>query len=163
MSRRGALVHQFVHHIPEHLVDGVLYVSVDFATVLHRCCCGCGNEVVAPLSPSDWSMTFDGESISLCPSIGNRKFRLPVALLHPAQRGPLAALLRGDRASTAFASLATDHSKRFQGAMAIARTPRGAPLPRPPCRLSECGVDPCCLYNARHRRWPIAPPQLVCH
>lgn len=74
MSRRAVLVHQFVHHIPEHLVDGVLYISVAFSTVLHRCCCGCGNEVVTPLSPSDWRMTFDGESISLCPSIGNRSF-----------------------------------------------------------------------------------------
>ena len=74
MSGRAVLDHQFVHHIPEHLVDGVLYVSVAFATVLHRCCCGCGNEVVTPLSPSDWEMTFDGESISLCPSIGNRGF-----------------------------------------------------------------------------------------
>lgn len=74
MSRRAALDHEFVHHIPEHLADGVLYVSVAFATALHRCCCGCGNEVVTPLRPHDWSMTFDGESISLCPSIGNTSF-----------------------------------------------------------------------------------------
>lgn len=74
MSRRAALDHEFVHHIPEHLADGVLYVSVAFATALHRCCCGCGREVVTPLSPNDWRMTFDGESISLCPSIGNRNF-----------------------------------------------------------------------------------------
>ena len=74
MSRRAALDHEFVHHIPEHLADGVLHVSVAFATALHRCCCGCGSEVVTPLSPNDWSMIFDGESISLCPSIGNRNF-----------------------------------------------------------------------------------------
>ena len=74
VRRREVLDHEFVQHIPEDLVDGVLYVSVAFAIVLHRCCCGCGNEVVAPLSPSDWKMTFDGESISLCPSIGNRSF-----------------------------------------------------------------------------------------
>ena len=74
MSRRTALDHEFVHHIPEHLADGVLYVSVVFATSLHSCCCGCGREVVTPLSPTDWSITFDGESISLCPSVGNRSF-----------------------------------------------------------------------------------------
>ena len=74
MSSRATLDHEFVHHIPEHLADGVLYVSVAFATALHRCCCGCGSEVVTPLSPNDWSMTYDGESISLCPSIGNRSF-----------------------------------------------------------------------------------------
>ncbi|WP_443045096.1 DUF6527 family protein [Streptomyces sp. Go40/10] len=40
-------------------------------TVVHLCCCGCGNKVVTPLSPTDWSLTFDGASISLSPSIGN--------------------------------------------------------------------------------------------
>lgn len=28
-------------------------------------------EVVAPFTPTDWKMTFDGETISLRPSIGN--------------------------------------------------------------------------------------------
>ena len=74
MNRKEALDHEFVHHIPENLVDGVLYVSVVFATALHMCCCGCGEEVVTPLGPRDWKMTFDGESISLFPSIGNRSF-----------------------------------------------------------------------------------------
>ncbi len=74
MSRRTALEHEFVHHIPENLADGVLYVSVTFATALHKCCCGCGSDVVTPLTPDDWSMIFDGESISLRPSIGNRSF-----------------------------------------------------------------------------------------
>jgi len=41
---------------------------------LHKCCCGCGNEVVTPLSPSDWQLTFNGETISLFPSIGNWSF-----------------------------------------------------------------------------------------
>lgn len=66
--------HEFVEHIPEDLEDGVIYVSVGFATVVHRCCCGCGNEVVTPLHPNDWNLTFDGETISLNPSIGNWSF-----------------------------------------------------------------------------------------
>jgi hypothetical protein len=37
-------------------------------------CCGCGNEVVTPLSPTDWRLLYDGEGISLEPSIGNWSF-----------------------------------------------------------------------------------------
>jgi len=65
------MIHKFVEYIPEDLEDGVLYVSIAYATVVHKCCCGCGNEVVTPLSPTDWKLTYDGRSISLYPSIGN--------------------------------------------------------------------------------------------
>lgn len=68
------LAHRFVTYIPETLELGVVYVSVEFATVVHACCCGCGSEVVTPLSPSDWKLTFDGETVSLIPSIGNWSF-----------------------------------------------------------------------------------------
>jgi hypothetical protein len=34
----------------------------------------CGNEVVTPLSPRDWKLIFDGETVSLDPSIGNWSF-----------------------------------------------------------------------------------------
>ena len=71
MTRNCSLRHEFVTYIPDTLEDGVLYVSIRYATVVHRCCCGCGNEVVTPLDPSDWEMMFDGKSISLSPSIGN--------------------------------------------------------------------------------------------
>lgn len=68
------LRHEFVEHVPDELADGVLYVSTQYATVAHKCCCGCGNEVITPLTPTDWQLTFDGESISLKPSIGNWNF-----------------------------------------------------------------------------------------
>jgi len=42
--------------------------------VAHKCCCGCGNEVITPLSPTGWKLVFDGQSISLVPSIGNWSF-----------------------------------------------------------------------------------------
>ena len=71
MTRINSLRHEFVSYIPEAVDDGVLYVSIPFATVMHRCCCGCGNEVVTPLDPTDWQMTFDGKAVSLSPSIGN--------------------------------------------------------------------------------------------
>tara|TARA_Y100001978_G_C23593759_1_gene385192 strand:+ start:90 stop:545 length:456 start_codon:yes stop_codon:yes gene_type:complete len=66
-----SLQHSFVDAIPDQLEDGIIYVSFEHATVLHKCCCGCGEEVVTPLSPSDWQLTFNGKSISLFPSIGN--------------------------------------------------------------------------------------------
>lgn len=71
---RRSMKHQFVHYIPELIEEGVIYVSLEFATAVHRCCCGCGKEVVTPLSPIDWKVTFDGQSVSLCPSIGNWGF-----------------------------------------------------------------------------------------
>ena len=74
MTRINSLEHEFVDHIPDVLDDGVLYVSIPFATAVHRCCCGCGSEVVTPLDPTDWQMTFDGKSVSLCPSIGSWSF-----------------------------------------------------------------------------------------
>jgi hypothetical protein len=68
------LTHRFVDKVPNEIEDGVIYVSIPFETVIHKCCCGCGNEVVTPLSPADWSLIFNGESISLDPSIGNWSF-----------------------------------------------------------------------------------------
>lgn len=69
------LRHEFVDYIPEQLDDSVLYVSVRFGTVVHRCACGCGDEVVTPLGPAEWRLTYDGRTISLAPSIGNWSFR----------------------------------------------------------------------------------------
>lgn len=66
--------HQFVEHIPDRLEDDVVYVSIPFDLAVHRCFCGCGNEVVTPFSPAEWSLTYDGRSISLSPSIGNWSF-----------------------------------------------------------------------------------------
>ena len=72
---RSELRHAFVEDVPEALDEGILYISIRHATAIHKCCCGCQNEVVTPLSPLDWQMTFDGDSISLSPSIGNWSFR----------------------------------------------------------------------------------------
>jgi hypothetical protein len=74
MKRSVTLTHEFVEYIPSALKDGMIYVSMTFATAVHKCCCGCGNEVVTPLSPTDWKLIFDGVSISLDPSIGNWGF-----------------------------------------------------------------------------------------
>lgn len=68
------LSHSFVECIPKVLEDAILYVSLKYGTAVHRCCCGCGREVVTPLTPTDWKLIFDGESVSLHPSIGNWNF-----------------------------------------------------------------------------------------
>lgn len=75
MSRVGVLTPQFVEYIPAETKEGVLYISIPFATATHRCACGCGNVVVTPFTPTDWELMFDGETVSLDPSIGNWSFR----------------------------------------------------------------------------------------
>ncbi|MCK5677112.1 MAG: hypothetical protein KAH72_01360 [Flavobacteriaceae bacterium] len=65
------MTHKFVDKIPETIEEGILYVSIPYETVIHKCCCGCGSEVVTPISPTDWILTFDGDSITLDPSIGS--------------------------------------------------------------------------------------------
>jgi len=63
--------HQYVDYIPEKLEQGVLYISKHYHTAMHLCCCGCGEEVVTPLNPTDWSLRVAGNGITLYPSIGN--------------------------------------------------------------------------------------------
>lgn len=65
---------EFVQSITAELEPGHLYISTEFATAMHQCCCGCGNVVVTPLSPAFWTLIFDGETVSLDPSIGNWNF-----------------------------------------------------------------------------------------
>src|SRR5262245_8880727 len=71
MRRREAIDFEFVEVIPDSLEEGVLYISIPHATSLHRCLCGCGAEIVTPLSPTDWELNYNGQSVSLSPSIGN--------------------------------------------------------------------------------------------
>ncbi len=66
--------YKFVTSIPDVLEDCVLYISMEYGTAIHKCICGCGNEVVTPFSPTDWDINYDGESVSLNPSIGNWSF-----------------------------------------------------------------------------------------
>ncbi len=72
--RRTQLSHQIVETIPERLEEGILYVSLRYGTALHKCACGCGEEVVTPLNPTDWSIRLDQSGVTLHPSIGNWSF-----------------------------------------------------------------------------------------
>lgn len=67
------LHHKFIELAPPKLESGILYVSLEYCTVMHLCPCGCGNEIVTPIAPDRWQLSFDGESITLHPSIGNEK------------------------------------------------------------------------------------------
>ena len=66
--------HKFVELIPDQLEDRIIYISTKYCTAIHKCCCGCQEEVVTPLSPTDWQLIFDGKHVSLYPSIGNWNF-----------------------------------------------------------------------------------------
>ena len=68
------LEHRFVEFIPKELENNVIYISIRFRTVIHKCACGCGIKTVTPLSPTDWKLIFNGKYVSLDPSIGNWGF-----------------------------------------------------------------------------------------
>ncbi|MBP8181274.1 MAG: hypothetical protein KAZ88_09800 [Acidimicrobiia bacterium] len=74
MSRVLHLRPQFVDLIPSQIDDGVIYVSIKYRTAAHNCCCGCGQKVVTPISPTDWQIGFDGVDVSVTPSVGNWSF-----------------------------------------------------------------------------------------
>jgi hypothetical protein len=69
--RQAVLQLQSVEFIPEQLEDGVLYVSQHYRTATHRCCCGCGSEVVTPLGRAHWTLKIVNSAVTLRPSIGN--------------------------------------------------------------------------------------------
>jgi hypothetical protein len=60
-----------VQYMPKQLAPGILYVSEKYAVAGHLCACGCGNKVVTPLGPAEWSFIESGGQPSLRPSIGN--------------------------------------------------------------------------------------------
>jgi hypothetical protein len=60
-----------VQYIPKVLEEGVLYISKEFATASHLCCCGCGTKIVTPLMRPEYTLTERGGRVSLSPSIGN--------------------------------------------------------------------------------------------
>ncbi|WP_412467461.1 DUF6527 family protein [Pedobacter sp. KLB.chiD] len=68
------LQHMFVEFIPEEVEEGILYITMEYRTAVHKCICGCGNEVITPFSPTDWHLRFYGDSVSIFPSIGSWSF-----------------------------------------------------------------------------------------
>lgn len=71
MTRLSRIEYEFVEFIPHDMEPGKLYVSIPYRTMSHLCACGCKTEVVTPISPVGWSLKYDGEHVSLTPSIGS--------------------------------------------------------------------------------------------
>ena len=63
--------HKFVEYIPSEIDENTLYISIEYDVAKHRCACGCGADIVTTLSPARWKLIYDGETVSLYPSIGN--------------------------------------------------------------------------------------------
>ena len=59
---------------PRVLEEGVLYISEECELAAHKCCCGCGEDVITPLNSARWRLDRHGWCVSLHPSIGNWKF-----------------------------------------------------------------------------------------
>ena len=68
------LQHKFCEYVPGNLQPGTIYITMEFGIAVHLGVCGCGQKVVTPFSPTDWKLIYDGETVSLDPSIGNWSF-----------------------------------------------------------------------------------------
>jgi hypothetical protein len=62
---------QRVKYMPRELSPGILYVSGEYAVAGHLCACGCGNKVITPLCPAEWTFSERNGRPTLRPSIGN--------------------------------------------------------------------------------------------
>jgi hypothetical protein len=62
---------QRVKYIPRDLSPGILYVSNEYAVAGHLCACGCGEKVITPLGPAEWTFSERDGRPTLRPSIGN--------------------------------------------------------------------------------------------
>jgi hypothetical protein len=49
MPRQTQLTLEFIELAPSELKEGVLYLSMVYASAIHKCCCGCSEKVVTPL------------------------------------------------------------------------------------------------------------------
>ncbi|MCG2798195.1 MAG: hypothetical protein L6367_06615 [Cellulomonas sp.] len=66
-----AVDHVIVDTIPSVLKPRTLYLCLEHDVVVHLCMCGCSAKVVTPLGPAEWSVSYDENTVSLRPSIGN--------------------------------------------------------------------------------------------
>ena len=68
--RLQSITPRYVKAVPSSMEEGILYIS-SYGSAIHRCCCGCGSEVVTPLGPAQWHIIKDGEAATLRPSVGS--------------------------------------------------------------------------------------------
>ena len=62
---------QHVTYLPQELLPGILYVSLEYTVAGHLCACGCGNKVIVPLNRASWTFSEHRGLPTLYPSIGN--------------------------------------------------------------------------------------------
>lgn len=75
MNGPRQIAFEFVDVVPATREEGKLYISIKYRTAIHSCLCGCGMKVVTPIRPTGWRLTYDGDAVSLHPSIGNWSFK----------------------------------------------------------------------------------------
>lgn len=71
MEKLKSIRPEVVKRIPKVMAEGVLYISEEFETAAHNCCCGCGIKIITPLKAGKWRLTKSNGRVSLHPSIGN--------------------------------------------------------------------------------------------
>lgn len=74
MNVSRPITFEFVDLVPAQREEGKLYISIKYRTAVHDCFCGCGMKVVTPIRPTGWKLTYDGDAVTLYPSIGNWSF-----------------------------------------------------------------------------------------
>jgi hypothetical protein len=74
MKLPPAIAFEFIDVMPSSREEGKLYISIKYRTAIHNCLCSCGMKVVTPIRPAGWRLTYDGDTVSLHPSIGNWSF-----------------------------------------------------------------------------------------
>ena len=62
---------KFIDIIPSLLEENTLYVSIKYKVCVHLCFCGCKEKVVITLTPNSWHLIYNGETVSIKPSIWN--------------------------------------------------------------------------------------------
>ncbi len=60
-----------VEFMPKDLSPGILYVSDRYRVSGHLCPCGCGNKVMLPIGPAEWSWKEVNGKPSLWPSVSS--------------------------------------------------------------------------------------------
>lgn len=127
MIRHKTIRHEFVETVPAEREEGVVYVSIPFSTAVHNCLCGCGMKVVTPIKPHKWVLTFDGESISLNPSVGNWSF--PCQSHYVIRKGQvIVAAAMTERGIAKGRAADEDLRRRYLGADTAATPPNERPL-----------------------------------
>lgn len=65
------IILQKVYYMPKQLEPGILYVSDEFKVAAHLCPCGCGNKIITPILPVNWTFSEYNNLPTLSPSISN--------------------------------------------------------------------------------------------